>query len=95
MRRESEKDRKQREEWDREIALLEQGISPDGLPINPPGKSAGMMAYPDKQGNLVRFEAFIKDVGHFSYLYFKPKENTYVRGWFTVKKGERNDSVPN
>jgi len=76
----------QMREWDRRVSLLEQGITPDGLPINPPGKSAGIMAHPDGRGGWVVKERFWMGIGHHSYT--RVKDGEMVREWYSVHSAE-------
>lgn len=74
----------QMREWDRRVSLLEQGLTPDGLPINPPGRSLGIMAHPGGRGKWVYKERFLMEKpGHYSYIGIDG-----IRKWYTIRSAE-------
>ncbi len=82
-------------EWAKKVATLNQGISPDGLPINPkpPGPSMGMMAHKERghdgKWHLVWKERFsVEKPGHYSYRRIDPKTGDWKTEWYTLQKGE-------
>lgn len=86
MKAKRERDDSGKERWDKIVELLEQGISPDGLPINPPGRSAGMMANRDGRGGLIWKERFwIEREGHYSYHYLDQRTKQRMKGWYTIR----------
>jgi len=79
-------------EWAKNVAMLNQGISPDELPINPPKRSIGMMAEPDGRGGLLWKERFsVEKPGHYSYRRRDPRTGDWKTEWYTLRKGERHE----
>ena len=76
-------------QWDRKVELLEQGVSPDGLPINPLRKVVSRLY--DKGGKVLPLPFAVREhvEGHFSYVYQfveNGKLKDPQKGWYTVKK---------
>ncbi len=77
-------------EWAEKVVMLNQGISPDGLPINPPTRSIGMMAEPDGRGGLLWRERFsVEKEGHYSYRRIDPKTGELKTEWYTLRKRKK------
>lgn len=65
------------QEWKEKVKLLEQGISPDDLPINP----HEIMG----EANLYDVPEGIKE-GYYSYTYYKRSVDKIVKGWYMIRR---------
>lgn len=61
------------QEWKEKVKLLEQGISPDDLPINP-----------EKIPEPGSYPCIVE--GYYSYQYYKGSTKEWVKGWYMIKR---------
>jgi len=62
------------EDWEERVKLLEQGISPDDLPINP------------VKVKTQQYEPSKITEGYFSYSRYSKEENKIVKEWYMLRK---------